>query len=354
MQSLNEDEFGVIFSFLDCIFVHETFSLVSRSFNSLLIRDEYQKEYVRKKIQRLTSEDTKKHDPTNSAPKSYNRYRMDKLYDPYLHLENNFRKTFLELKEKVEKEIEESVEERRKVAKIRSSKEELYQHFEEIKSTIQEKHLEPLKGVDLTKESCTEGQKSNHKKIIFNGDGSVGKTWLIHYLDFGDAPTYYNLPFDTSTISYHYNNIEISKFYLWDTAGQEELRPLSYPETDLFCACFSTVSTNSFENIQHKWIPEIRHYNPDIPIILIGCKVDLRKSLKVLQELKFQHFTTPISFSEGELMARSTGCCTYVESSAITGEGNTKELAEIFAKTLIYYNQRELFPKKKKKNCQLM
>ena len=237
MQSLNEDEFGVIFSFLDCIFVYETFSLVSRSFNSLLIRDEYQKEYVRKKIHRLTSEDTKKHDPTNSAPKSFNRYRMDKLYDPYLHLENNYRKTFLELKEKVLKEIEESVEERRKVAKIRSSKEELYQHFEEIKSTIQEKHLEPLKGVDLTKESCTEGQKSNHKKIvscvsaesrvlkftqIFNGDGSVGKTWLIHYLDFGDAPTYYNLPFDTSTISYQYNNIEISKFYLWDTAGQEE------------------------------------------------------------------------------------------------------------------------------------
>ncbi|EFC42240.1 small GTPase [Naegleria gruberi] len=239
---------------------------------------------------------------------------MNKLYDLYVFLEMDKRKSFLELKEKVQHEIEETLKERSKVvAKKHSIKEELYQHFEEIKSTIEENDLELLKGVDLRKEVCTEGQQSNHKKIICN-------------------------------------------FYLWDTEGQEDyerIKPLSYPETDLFCACFSTVSSISFENIQHKWIPEIRHYNPDSPIILIGCQADLRNSSKVLKELKFQHFTTPISFSEGELMARSTGCCTYVESSAMTGEGSTKYLAEIFAKTLVYYNhQRELFSKTR--DCQLM
>ena len=87
----------------------------------------------------------------------------------------------------------------------------------------------------------------------------------------------------------------------------------------------------------------------------MGCKIDLRKNTKILKELKFQQFTAPISFSEGELMARSTGCCTYVESSVIADveKGNTKDLSEVFAKTLVYYHhQRELFSKKKK--CQLM
>ena len=44
-------------------------------------------------------------------------------------------------------------------------------------------------------------------------------------------------------------------------AGQEDydrLRPLSYPQTDVFLVCFSVASPTSFENAKSKWIPEIR------------------------------------------------------------------------------------------------
>jgi GTPase SAR1 family protein len=39
------------------------------------------------------------------------------------------------------------------------------------------------------------------------------------------------------------------------TTGQEDydrLRPLSYPQTDVFLVCFSVVSPSSFENVKEK------------------------------------------------------------------------------------------------------
>ena len=44
---------------------------------------------------------------------------------------------------------------------------------------------------------------------------------------------------------------------LFDTAGQEDydrLRPLSYPQTDVFLVCFSVISPSSYENVKEKVI----------------------------------------------------------------------------------------------------
>ncbi|XWS62645.1 hypothetical protein CRYUN_Cryun06bG0028400 [Craigia yunnanensis] len=67
---------------------------------------------------------------------------------------------------------------------------------------------------------------------------------------------------------------------LWDTAGQEDynrLRPLSYGGADVFLLAFSLISKASYENVAKKWIPELRHYAPGVPIILVGTKPDLRE-----------------------------------------------------------------------------
>ena len=59
---------------------------------------------------------------------------------------------------------------------------------------------------------------------------------------------------------------------LWDTAGQEDydrLRPLSYPQTDVFLVCFSVVSRSSFANLETKWVPEIAHHCPGTPFVYV-------------------------------------------------------------------------------------
>ncbi|THF93872.1 hypothetical protein TEA_004896 [Camellia sinensis var. sinensis] len=63
---------------------------------------------------------------------------------------------------------------------------------------------------------------------------------------------------------------------LWDTAGQEDynrLRPLSYRGADVFILAFSLISKASYENVSKKWIPELKHYAPGVPIVLVGTKL---------------------------------------------------------------------------------
>ena len=71
----------------------------------------------------------------------------------------------------------------------------------------------------------------------------------------------------------------VTKIIFRDTAGQEDydrLRPLSYPDTDVILMCFSVDSPDSLENIPEKWTPEVKHFCPNVPIILVGNKKDLR------------------------------------------------------------------------------
>ena len=113
----------------------------------------------------------------------------------------------------------------------------------------------------------------------------------------------------------------IYTFHDWVTRQNNRLRPLAYPETDVFLICFSLVwFTNifliniflsqyisdpiylwadiflsryiskpiyfsiiicfsqvgpaSFTNVKAKWNPEIRHHCPNTPVVLVGTKVE--------------------------------------------------------------------------------
>lgn len=110
---------------------------------------------------------------------------------------------------------------------------------------------------------------------------------------------------------------------LWDTAGQEDydrLRPLSYPDSHVILICFAVDSPDSLDNVQEKvqslhtcplallacllcrsqWISEVLHFCQGLPIILVGCKKDLRHDPKTIEEL---HKTSQTPVTEEQVCA---------------------------------------------------
>jgi GTPase SAR1 family protein len=61
--------------------------------------------------------------------------------------------------------------------------------------------------------------------------------------------------------------------YIFIQEDYDRLRPLSYPQTDVFFICYSIEMRSSFENVQHKWVHEVRHYCPHVPLVLVACKM---------------------------------------------------------------------------------
>ncbi|TKR81603.1 hypothetical protein L596_015448 [Steinernema carpocapsae] len=191
---------------------------------------------------------------------------------------------------------------------------------------------------------------SRQIKCVVVGDGTVGKTcMLISYTTDSFPVEYVPTVFDNysaqMTVDGHSVNLG-----LWDTAGQEDydrLRPLSYPQTDVFVLCFSIVGPVSFDNVQTKWIPEIRHHCPDAPIILIGTKQDLRDDSDTLRSLAAEG-KAPITKSQGQKVASRIKAVKYLECSALTQQG-LKAVFEESVRAVISPK-----PAKKKRSCTII
>jgi Ras-related C3 botulinum toxin substrate 1 len=179
----------------------------------------------------------------------------------------------------------------------------------------------------------TTARPTNVKSVIV-GDGTVGKTCLLH--------VYANNSFPEEYVPTVFDNYSTTIFVegkavilgLWDTAyvtfaklliirGQESydrLRPLSYPGTQVFIVCFSVVTPSSYENVKRKWASEVNTHGKDVPIILVGTKTDLREDQKTIDNLK-KRDQTPITFEQGEKLRKEIGAIKYIECSALRNQG---------------------------------
>ncbi|KAF5390302.1 hypothetical protein D9757_002836 [Collybiopsis confluens] len=178
-------------------------------------------------------------------------------------------------------------------------------------------------------------------KCVVVGDGAVGKTCLLisyttnafpgEYIPTGSSPfpylTYAYAEGSPTVFDNYSANVMVDgktiSLGLWDTAGQEDydrLRPLSYPQTDVFLICFSLVSPPSYENVRTKWYPEISHHAPSTSIVLVGTKLDLREDPATIEKLRDRRMA-PIQYAQGVSMAKDINAVKYLECSALTQKG---------------------------------
>ncbi|OAP57054.1 GTP-binding protein rhoC [Fonsecaea erecta] len=196
---------------------------------------------------------------------------------------------------------------------------------------------------------------AHSKKFVVVGDGGCGKTCLLISYAQGYFPEKY-VPtvfenYITQTI--HKPTGKVVELALWDTAGQEEydrLRPLSYPETDLLFVCFAIDCPNSLENVMDKWYPEVLHFCPTTPLILVGLKSDLRNKRTCIELLRTQGLT-PVTPEQGAAVAQRMGAM-YIECSAKENKG-IQEVFDLAINTAIQVEEESFEAKPNNKGVKV-
>nr|MDO8132755.1 Rab family GTPase [Candidatus Njordarchaeum guaymaensis] len=164
-------------------------------------------------------------------------------------------------------------------------------------------------------------------KVIAIGDGSVGKTSItIRFCEGKFSQEYLmtigaNFGVKALSIGFGEERKDI-KLQIWDTGGQERFSPireLYYKGALGALVAYDVTNRESFEHIP-MWFNEIRKNVPNIPLTLIGNKIDLPGRTVTTQE--------------GQLMARKCAA-PYRETSAKTGEKVDEVFTELSYRILL-------------------
>ncbi|XP_073840765.1 ras-related protein ced-10-like [Musca autumnalis] len=160
-------------------------------------------------------------------------------------------------------------------------------------------------------------------KCVALGDGCAGKTSLLRtYVDQFYLEEYPTTIYEEYTTVFRLPSGDEVTLVLCDT-GDLHVKPSHYTNADIFLLCYAIDEPCAFENIRERWLPEVRHYCPDVPIVLVGTKIDLRHDLELLRRKPLFQFAT---FNEGNNMAKEIDAIKYLECSAVRGIG----IVEIF------------------------
>ena len=160
-------------------------------------------------------------------------------------------------------------------------------------------------------------------KIMMLGDASVGKTSLtVRYIKgffMQDLRLTIGVDFYSKTINFKEKNV---KLQIWDFGGEERFRFLLTQYCKGANGAFFLYDITTPKSLEHlpDWTQIIRENAGDIPIMLIGSKVDLDEYRAVPRD-------------DGILAAKKYNLASFVELSSKTGE-NVEEAFTVMTETL--------------------
>ncbi len=146
------------------------------------------------------------------------------------------------------------------------------------------------------------------------GDAAVGKTSLtLRYISgffLDDLKLTIGVDFYSKTTNFKNKKV---KLQIWDFGGEQRFRFLLHQYCKGANAAFFLYDITNRLSLDHlpDWTQIIREHAGDIPIMLIGSKVDLKEFRAVTRE-------------EGILAAKKYNLSTFIELSSKTGQNVEK------------------------------
>ncbi|XP_062865119.1 rho-related GTP-binding protein RhoH [Trichomycterus rosablanca] len=173
------------------------------------------------------------------------------------------------------------------------------------------------------------GVEETSVKCVLVGDCAVGKTALLVRFTSETFPDSYRPTiYENTGVDVFMDGVQIS-LGLWDTAGNDtfrQIRPMSYQQADVVLLCYSVANPSTLASIQQKWMAEVRHYLPRVPVLVVATQTDHREMGPYRERCT--------SAAEGKQVAQEIRAKGYLECSALSNRG-VQQVFECAVRTAI-------------------
>jgi small GTP-binding protein len=147
-------------------------------------------------------------------------------------------------------------------------------------------------------------------KIILAGEGAVGKTTLVYRLKTGTFldDTKMTIGVDFYPYKVDYNGLAIT-LQIWDLGGQERFQFMHESYTrggNLAILVYDLTRHSTAERLLKTWLPMMRAKDKNLPILLVGSKLDLVDPQDAIK-MVFNPIFDPVRAFDHVLISSKTG-----------------------------------------------
>lgn len=113
------------------------------------------------------------------------------------------------------------------------------------------------------------------------------------------------------------------------------LRPNIYALASVFICIFSVEYQASYEALENEFFTELQQHAPNIPIILVATKIDLRESAEVVERMRDKTGHGPFTYEDGVALAEKLHAVKYIEICSKRLQGVTETFEEAIRAVLV-------------------